>query len=111
MLLLRNCCVVKHLIGSSKWYRAGSRLSQEEYETQGEEYTSQAIAALRDSATEDWSVVKKVHYACMRVRGQIVCCEVWAGPAEGQAEHARVRQSTRPKCLACGPSVFEGCGP
>eukprot|EP00752_Nemacystus_decipiens_P010459 g9318.t1 len=53
---------------SSKWYRAGNRLSQEEYEAQGDEYTRQAIAALRESTVDDWSVVKKLKNQASRRR-------------------------------------------
>ncbi|CAM9919105.1 unnamed protein product, partial [Ectocarpus sp. 13 AM-2016] len=44
---------------SSKWYRAGNQLSQEEYEAQGDAYTREAIAALRESTCNDWSLTKK----------------------------------------------------
>lgn len=46
--------------GSSRWYRAGNRLSQSEYEIQGDEYTREAVAALRAVTNKDWSLVKKV---------------------------------------------------
>ncbi|CBN75028.1 hypothetical protein Esi_0064_0088 [Ectocarpus siliculosus] len=44
---------------SSRWYRAGNQLSQEEYEAQGDAYTREAIAALRESTCNDWSLTKK----------------------------------------------------
>lgn len=54
-------------LDSSKWYRAGKQLSQEEYEAQGDAYTRQAIAALRESTCEDWSLVKKVSQSVLPV--------------------------------------------
>ncbi|CAM9624391.1 unnamed protein product [Ectocarpus sp. 12 AP-2014] len=53
---------------SSKWYRAGNQLSQEEYEAQGDAYTREAIAALRESTCNDWSLTKKLKNQSSRKR-------------------------------------------
>ncbi|CAM9584322.1 unnamed protein product [Scytosiphon promiscuus] len=45
---------------SSKWYRAGNKLSQQEYEAQGNEYTRQALAELREITDEDPSIIRKL---------------------------------------------------
>ncbi|CAM9715806.1 unnamed protein product [Laminaria digitata] len=53
---------------SSGWYRAGNKLSQSEYEKQGDEHTRQALAALRSTATDNWSLVKKLKNQASRRR-------------------------------------------